>query len=508
MSQGAQISPRKRDIPVNKKGVKDDWQAMRAHLETINSTAQKQEKELLANVRQEYNKELANEVHQKREKAVVNRQREKSQDAEQVREKVMDHQRSVAMHKDRQLKMKADLSTSYDRALDYKTSKKHHEFKANRDQEKVRLEQVQRSLQAEEEYRKARLTDQIAEEKAVYKEKQIRKMQERLNAEKEKVVEAQNAVEDQKRYLDQQRSYVQFYQNKEHKQQRLMSNYSKSVLAEEREKKMKMSQWKENQDKMHQDQQKARLAQEQTRKSLELQRVNDTLAVQMDLKTRAKASAKQNYFEGITERRQKETKDEAFNQMMLKDRADKQKMYKAILDQQKEISSKLRSEELRMSHSERKVNRKDLQSFKYAGSESGHSMIPGFGFSNHLKTLRASGSQPSLRHHSSSGFESPKGVINSKGFNQSSSSFSPVNPAKTEAKKRERVKEMSVASSSLNKTVFPNRNTDNFDTSYNPITNPIPNYNQNPYLSKQGQSMIGMSKGGFFARQASNSILS
>lgn len=243
-----------------------------------------------------------------------------------------------------------------------------------------------------------------------------------------------------------------------------MSNHIKNVTEMSIAKQQKLDMIEERNEKLRSEHLADKERKEREDRMKQLQEMNDQNKLIFDKLDKDKTSKKQEYQRMLEQRKKEEDDYKKYQQQQLQEEEDRKRLYREALQQQKGFQEYNKNNLGQMTYMEKKLNAKDLKTFKENKVEY-EGMVPG------IHNIQSVGSKPLLRKANEDTYDPSKkqpefmlGELN-KSYKELKTSVKPLED-------------------------FSKANTARNQNRYDPITNPVPFVNQNPYIMKE-KTMIG-----------------
>lgn len=285
--------------------------------------------------------------------------------------------------------------------------------------------------------------------------------------------------------VERENNYKKFFKEYDQNMNERMSTHMKYVIEPTIDKQIMLDEIEERNEKDHNeylDEKERREKEERLKQQKEMHEQNRMIFSQKD---REKTQKREMYQKLVEQRKKEEDDYKSYQQRQLEEDEERRKLYREALEYQKGYQEYNKNHLGQMTQMEKKLNNNDLKQFKQQKYEY-QGMIPG------IHNLQSVGSRPLLRKANEDIYESQSKAPSfmSKHLNRSSKDLrSNIKPLEDFGHMHE------------------HKNNDNFHKNkgsedhygmlsarhndrYDPITNPIPFVNQNPYISKE-KSLIG-----------------
>jgi len=512
---------KKRELPKNRLGIKNDWAAIETLQEEINKTAQDAEKGFIKERQKRYQESLNQEMqwaNKKKEAERRARMMERKDMSEQVR-RFNDNERRVF---DNKKKEQGQVSNVLENQMNERRHKANEMRQKDRQDEAQRLKKIQDDLNKERDLRMKARQSQLAEERNFFQEKQAKQMEDKRSNFEQRTRDKEVIAMNIKREEAKEEQYRRYYQQKDQEQAKLVEQFQNRVYdAELKAKESRERKQREVNDRYNKQMEQAYYAEQQKRQQFAMN-TKETLQKQLSDKERVKQAEYQERKNRVEQSLRQSQNERELDRQLRNQKRDEMRAYSELLAKQMEEQRKRQVEEqMRMPRGLKQVNKGNIKAYKYAdgGSQSPTSMIPGFGVSDHVKILEKVQNGGIRKTHMnksiSIGPGSPSGT-RASGFNNKSHDFSTSMSAKMYSLSRDssgkdllearQTKEQKLIERQFNEArayngTIPQRSS--VMASHNPITNPISDFNQNPYLNTAAQKMFGKPKG-VFTSTASN----
>lgn len=259
-------------------------------------------------------------------------------------------------------------------------------------------------------------------------------------------------------------NYKKFFKDYDNHMSERISNHMRFVTEPTIEKQTMLDDIEDKNEKEYQDwlaDKERREKEERLRHQKEMHEENKKVFDKLD---REKTHRKEMYQKMVEQRRKEEDDYKEQQRRQHEEEEERRKLYREALEYQKGFKEYNKKHFGQMTQMEKKLNNHDLKTFKAKKVEY-EGMIPG------IHNIQSIGSKPLLRKANDDLYDQSKNAPSfmtkelNKSYKDLRSSIKPLEDFKT--------------------TTSPERN-----DRYDPITNPVPFINQNPYISKE-KSVIG-----------------
>lgn len=365
------------------------------------------------------------------------------------------------MQKAKDKKYQEYMNGAYKSALEYKREKEREKRDAEVEEERERLKRIQKELKEEEAKRGVKKAtfvheaQEVANNKRMMKElTQKQKLDEKSEYQKLSQINYQREVERENNY----KNYFREYDNDMSER---VANHMKYVTSAEIEKQQKLDQFEDNRIQEHQRTIQEREEQDmkdRLKRTLDANSTNKNMIAQID----QKRLSKREKYQKLVEQRQKEEQQVRDQEKQLFDEEElKRKLYREALDYQKNIHDYDKTTKSLIERNLAQKNGFGSQKVEPQG------MVPG------IHNIQSIGSKAVLRKAQD---DMPDLNTFSNLPNQSlANSYKGLGGSKS-------MMDIHVKDAPVKR---PNK--------YDPITNPIPSFNQNPYVNREKALVVGES---------------
>jgi len=480
------LDENRRYYPADKKGRIDEWGAMIKLQSELHEKDIKLNGELKVMQANNYHAELSSvtqEHQQERQRHIENKQRELL--IMQDRKRDLDQVITNKKQEDREFKQ--FIADNYKQMMDEQKKKEYTIRNKELDDDNRKIEKAQQDLERERQYRqdqKLRLANDRSEDLTLKNyAKKIEEDSEKVNREEHKQLMEMNAQAQIKREYQ----YKSYFKTFEEKLNQKMDIHQQKVTSPETDKRKKITDWENNNERKYQEQLEMKEKREQEWRKQNHIVMHQTLQMQMKEKESQKVKDKEEHSRKVDESRQKAMENLEYERQVKVEKKQQQKLYGNTLQTQVDWQNSLENQYGTMTYNEKKLNKKDLATFKNFG-DNGNSLIPGVKnsvFAQDVVPTRASGSF--INNLYSGGVNQ---AATSPGSPYANSNGERLSPSKVQAPVGNSNYRSFSASIDFSKPAGVSKldssfNSGNQKQSYNPVTNPVPGYNQNPYITKQ-----------------------
>lgn len=264
--------------------------------------------------------------------------------------------------------------------------------------------------------------------------------------------------------VERENNYKKFFQDYDERMNERMSDHVKNVTEMQISKQQKLDMIEERNAEQRRKYLEEKERKEKEDRMKQLQEMNDQNKLAYAQKDKERTSKKENYQKLLEERKKEEDDYKKQQEQMLHEEEERKRLYREALQYQKGYQDYNKNNFGQMTHMEKKLNAKDLRTYKNKEGEY-EGMVPG------IHNIQSVGSKPLLRKANEDTYDPSKkqpefmlGDLN-RSYKELKTSVKPLEDfTKPESTK----------------------NTNRYD----PITNPVPFVNQNPYIMKE-KTMIG-----------------
>ena len=264
--------------------------------------------------------------------------------------------------------------------------------------------------------------------------------------------------------VERENNYKRFFKEYDKNMSERLSTHIKSVTEAKIEKQQKLDEIEEKNAKEYQDWLAEKEYKEKQERMKQMKEINDANRLAYNKIDRERTEKKEMYNHMVEQRKKEEEDYKAFQQKQLEEDEERRKLYRQALENQKGYKDYNKKNLGQMTHMEKKLNNNDLKTFKQKKKEY-EGMIPG------INNLQSVGSKPLLRTANDDLYEQSK--------NPSSLMTNDLRGSLKDL--RGAVKPLE----DFSVTKSPSK-----QARYDPITNPIPFVNQNPYIVHE-KKLIG-----------------
>jgi hypothetical protein len=353
------------------------------------------------------------------------------------------------------------INSSYKSALEYKKEKEREKRESEVEEERERLKNIQKELKDEENKRGHKKATFVHEAQEVANRKRMIKDFESKQKMTEKAEYQQLANQNYQREVERENNYKNYFKQYDNDMSERMANHMKYVTSAEIEKHQKLDDFEKR--RIREVQENAKTKEEQVQK-LHLQRTLDANSINkgmIDRIDQERMSKREKYQKLVEERQIEEKNARDQDKRLFEDEELKRKLYREALDYQKNIHE---YDKTNTAQIQKNINNKNMNG--YGNNAEPQGMIPG------IHNLQSIGSKPTLRR-AQDDMADP-------------SAFSNM-PAKSSNKSYKNLMSSVKSVADFTSRESPIRKS----TKYDPITNPIPAFSQNPYILKEKAMVIG-----------------
>jgi len=453
----------RRWYPVDYKGRVDEWGAV----VKLQTEIFQKEQEIGKEMKQMQSKSYMTELDQMRYRQLQEKQSEldkKKVEYEEVMVKKRNFEEFNENKKQEEKLFQQYLADQYDSNMKLLKQKEGEAKRTMQYEEQGRIERAQRELEEMRQRQISKFRKFGEEQKELLEYKDYLKKGEEDRKLESKKESAQLFEQNAQREIKNEQNYKQIFVDFDNKLQKQMRNYQEKALSPQQEKDYRMREIIDNNEKERNRQLKEKETMDNERRKNNQRYTQDTQKNQMGEKEAQKEREKEAYQRYCEE--VKKRSDDYQEQVRRQKEEDsrQKKVYADTLEMQKNWKDAAKNQYGNMTQNEKLLNKNDLQAFKnYETRVSG--MVPGQRTSMYNGSPILKGAQDMVLSNSTSARELPKmaSILAKRG-----------SEGAYESNKEQR------------RSISPTNN-----GSYNPITNPIPSYNQNPYMSKERMMVSG-----------------
>lgn len=380
-----------------------------------------------------------------------------------MKEREKQYEQIAEIEKGQRLKY---MNDNYKTSIEYKKEKEREQKESELEEERERLKRIERDLKEEQRRNNVKKATFVQEAQEVANHKRMMKELEEHRKQQERSEYQKLASQNYQKEVEREDNYKKFFKEYDNHLGERMSNHMKYVTSAQVEKQHMLDEIEDKNQKEHQDwlAQKEQNEKEERLKNLkEMHSENRKVFDKLD----KERTHKKEMYQMLVEQRKKEEDDyKSYLKKQAEDDNMKRKLYRDALEFQKGYHDYNKNHLGQMTKMEKKLNKHDLRSYKEKKTDY-EGMIPG------IHNLNSVGSRPLLRKANDDLYDTSK---NAPPFvtNELNKSLKDL---KTSIKPLE----------DFSKTNSPKKN----EFRYDPITNPIPFVNQNPYINKEKEMFVG-----------------
>ncbi|CDW84404.1 UNKNOWN [Stylonychia lemnae] len=493
----------KEDIhyPVDNRGVVDEWRALSKTMNDQYQDQLKREKEIKIQQQRQYSDELeaARLLREKLKKEQI--EKEKMQESIEVQQKQQELQQYKVRKQEEETNLKAYLRDSYKTLSDQHKNKILNEKEREMLEDQMRVARAKQSLDDENFKRLLQRAEFNQAQQELIRFRQQMKEQDKEVDEQKKENYRKMCDDNEQKLRDREDEYKRYFARYNQNLNQRQVLHDTVVGEQERLKTQRMMSWESNNDKMYQKIAEQKAYQEEVQKQNQKQNCQSWLDMQLQWKEQEKERLK------MVTLQEKEVKDRQQQQLVEEDRQKKiqdqerKQMYSQALAYQKNLQLLQKQNYGKMTYEEKRINKEDLHHFKEHQAQF-EAMIPGI---NNIKSV---GAAPLKRAKPREGelpgklkltmsvndLRSPLGMTSNK-FNESQSlqqlglSMHDHNPQTAQSTAygqkflQNITSDANIENHPMKDRIYSKRFVVD-QGQYNTITNPIPNYNRNPYLNQ------------------------
>lgn len=429
-----------------------------------------------------YSSVLERQRYEKLQEKLANDQL-KLREMQEMKEKEKQLEKAAELEREQKQKYLEYMNNAYKTSLEYKHVKEREKREIELEEEKERLKRIQKDMKEEQRRNNIKKTTFVQEAQEVANHKRMLKDLEAQRKQDEKQEYQKLAKENYDREVERENNYKKFFKDFDNNMGERVKNHMEHVTNQEINKQARMDRIEDQNQKQYNDWLTQKEQREREGRSRRFKEMNEENKKVFDKLDREKTHKKEMYQKMVEERRKEEDDYKDYQKKLAEQEEESRRLYREALEFQKGYQEYNKSHLGQMTQMEKKLNKPDLKLYKqkqvgYQG------MVPG------IHNLNSVGSKPLLRIAKDEVYDtavhSPSFAKNdlSKSYKDFKNSMKPLenhtNPAS------------------------PARN-----DRYDPITNPIPFLNQNPYISKQKTVMGGAGAGSAMThRHSRRSLLS
>eukprot|EP01017_Pseudomicrothorax_dubius_P040336 TRINITY_DN629_c0_g3_i1.p1 TRINITY_DN629_c0_g3~~TRINITY_DN629_c0_g3_i1.p1 ORF type:complete len:519 (+),score=175.78 TRINITY_DN629_c0_g3_i1:122-1678(+) len=513
LQEGNQGNQR-RVYPRERNGRKNEWKAVVTHLEEMNSVLTKAERDIKDARSQEL--QLSYDEKQRLNQESVQRQLEaKARDHEEMilKKRQFDIDQQIA--REEKQKLNQNLANNYTSMSENKYLQQQY-LKQNDIQEGVRMiEDAQRCLEAERRAKKEKLDNFNREAKHVVEEKEYRKLseKERSMLDKEEHRELMNQYSQKE--LQREANYRNFFHQVEQSQQALQQMHNEKVLAQVNDRIRSLEEMvSRNEQQYNRKKAEEELAKMRRHKD-ELLNTAGTIKNQMANKEQQREEERVDRQRRVEESLKLSQEYMDYQTYAKLEKQDQHRMYKDYLDKQKQDKDEKAVKTNAMARTDKLLNKEVLHAFKDGKSEV-TALIPGYSNSKYIHPYSPEARYAQILQHKKQGATITNGQDNQRTIFQPEPVNQPIDIGSSS--QRAMVRQSSDAGFQQNSnyrnagpasTIVSPTASPISPSIYNPITNPIPGYNQNPYINREFRKSQGsLGNRSVLAQAANNNIIS
>lgn len=453
---------------VSNKNKADDWETLTKKQAEFSKKHELDELRQSQNQKKKYYSVLERQKYEKMQEKIASDQLKQRELAEmQERQKALE--KAAVLEAEQKQKYLDYVNQTYRSSLEYKREKDKERREAEVEEERERLKKIQRDLKEEQARNETIKRTFVREAEEVANHKKMLKDFEKVQKEEEKTEYQTLAKQNYEREVERENNYKNYFKTYENDMTERIANHMKYVTTAEIQKQVKLNEIEENNVQKYNEYLKQKEEREKTERLQKEKEFNQTNKSMIDQIVLDRMSKRERYFKMVQERKREEDKYKEEEQKKLNEEEEKRKLYREALEYQKNMQEFSKNNVNRMTEMERKFNHGDIGSGKQKKVEF-QGMIPG------IYNIESIGSKPTLRRANDDNDDTTS--YNALASRQHTKSYrdlrSSVKPLEDFTK--------------FNKPAAK-------DDKYNPITNPVPFFNQNPYISRE-KSMIGGSGAG------------
>lgn len=372
------------------------------------------------------------------------------------------------MEKEQKNKYMEYMNNNYKTSLEYKKERDREQKEAELEEERERLKRIQRDIKEEQKRNNVKKANFIHEAQEVANHKRMLKDFEDTRKQQERNEYQKLAVQNYQREVEREHNYKKYFKDYEQNMGERIANHMKYVTSPEIHKQTRLDQLEDKNQKEYQDWQAKKEQQERDTRVKHLKEMHDENKKMIDQLDKEKSSKREIYQKMVEQRRREEDDYKSYQRKKVEDDEMRKKLYRDSLQYQT------------MFH--KKENELNNYSQNQSGSEG---LIPG------INNINSVGSKALLRKANDDIYDSANKYpgFMSKELNKSYKDLrSSIKPLED----------------------FTQSNSQKQNDKYDPITNPIPFVNQNPYIIKEKTLIGGEGASGMVTshRRSQRSLLS
>ena len=352
------------------------------------------------------------------------------------------------MEKEQKNKYMEYMNNNYKTTLEYKKERDREQKEAELEEEKERLKRIQRDMKEEQRRNNVKKANFIQEAQEVANHKRMLKEFEDSRKQQERAEYQKLAVQNYQREVDRENNYKKYFRDYEQHMGERISNHMKYVTSPEIHKQTRLDEIEDKNQKQYQDWQTKKEQQERDTRMKHLKEMHDENKKIIDQLDKEKTSKREVYQKMVEQRRREEDDYKSYQRRKAEEDEMRKKLYRDSLQYQTMFHKK----------------ENELNNYSQNQGES-EGLIPG------INNINSVGSKPLLRKANDDIYESANKFpgFMSKELNRSYKDLkSSIKPLED----------------------FTQSNSHKINDKYDPITNPIPFVNQNPYIIKE-KTLIG-----------------
>lgn len=414
--------------------------------------------------KRKYYSVLERQRYEKMQEKLMDQQM-KQQEMEEMKEKERQLHQAANMEKEQKQKYLEYMNNNYKTSLDYKREKQREERESELEEERERLKRIQRDLKEEQRRNGVKKATFMQEAQEVENHKRMMKQLESQRKQDERSEYQRLAQQNYQNEVERENNYKRFFKDYESQMGDRIANHMKYVTSAQIDKQNMLDQIEEKNEKEHNDWLAEKERKEKEERHRHLKEMHDENRKIYDKLDQERTHKKEMYQKMVEQRKKEEDDYKDFMKRRSEEEEAKRKLYRESLEYQKGMKEYSKNHMGQMTDAEKRLNNNDLKSYKDKKNQEYQGMIPG------INNINSVGSRPILR------------VANDEFYETSTKA-----PAFALKDLNRSYKNLHSTKSMVDRSKgsSPVRKNDKYD----PITNPIPFVNQNPYIMKE-KTMIG-----------------
>lgn len=453
----------KQYYPVGADGNIDEWSALSKQQQELAKKAQQEEHMNQQQQKKQYYSTLDRQRYEKIQEKLADDQM-KQREMLEMKQREQELAKVADLEKEQRQKYLEYMNNNYKTSLEYKREKQKEEKEAQLEEERERLKRIERDLKEEQKRNTKKKATFMQEAQEVATHKRMLKEMEQQRKNNEKNEYQQLAQKNYQMEVAREDNYKRFFKDYDTHMSERINNHMKFVTEPTISKQQMLDEIEDKNEKEYQEWQDDKERREKEERMKHLKDMHEENKKVFDKLDREKTQKKEMYQKMVEQRRKEEDDYKDQQRKQMEDEEERRRLYREALEYQKGFKEYNKKHLGQMTQMEKKLNSHDLKTFKNKKMEY-EGMIPG------IHNIQSVGSKPILRKANDDMYDQTK----------NSPSFMTKELNKSYKDLRSSIKPL---------TDFSKTNSPEKKDRYDPITNPVPFINQNPYISKE-KSVIG-----------------